>query len=341
MFSFLSEFTRDPNSTYTVLVMDEEGMEQPRPYRVRPKRLLMWWTGTALALALALLALVIFTPLREWIPGYGTAEIQRSARLNALRLAAMQDSLAMQQQYMTQLRKLVLGQIDSSLVGGERPPEPALAVSGELAEVTADPLSKDWTDHEQPALSLERLPADEPPPVTPVSTAGERYLARLRFPVLPPVNGFLTRGFDARTGHYAIDLAVEEGSVVRAVETLPSMRAEPFRSRRSFTWISPSMRPATSALVAASSPSMAPSCARIALPSTMSLPMIRPLTRTSLFARSVPSNTAPSPIMLICAGLGTFACRAMDCFCRLVGLRKRAIGFGGCEPSGAAQSPRK
>ncbi len=217
MFSFLSEFTRDPNSTYTVLVMDEEGMEQPRPYRVRPKRLLMWWTGTALALALALLALVIFTPLREWIPGYGTAEIQRSARLNALRLAAMQDSLAMQQQYMTQLRKLMLGQIDSSLVGGERPPEPALAVSGELAEVTADPLSKDWTDHEQPALSLERLPADEPPPVTPVSTAGERYLARLRFPVLPPVNGFLTRGFDARTGHYAIDLAVEEGSVVRAV----------------------------------------------------------------------------------------------------------------------------
>ncbi len=217
MFSFLSEFTRDPNSTYTVIVMDEEGMEQPRPYRVRPKRLLMWWTGTALALALALLSLVIFTPLREWIPGYGTAEMQRSARLNALRLAAMQDSLAMQQQYMTQLRKLMLGQIDSSLVGGERPPEPALAVSGELAEVTADPLSEDWTDHEQPALSLERLPADEPPPVTPVSTAGERYLARLRFPVLPPVNGFLTRGFDARTGHYAIDLAVEEGSVVRAV----------------------------------------------------------------------------------------------------------------------------
>ncbi|WP_457652737.1 M23 family metallopeptidase [Rhodocaloribacter sp.] len=217
MFSFLSEFTRDPNSTYTVIVMDEEGMEQPRPYRVRPKRLLMWWTGTALALALALLSLVIFTPLREWIPGYGTAEMQRSARLNALRLAAMQDSLAMQQQYMTQLRKLMLGQIDSSLVGGERPPEPALAVSGELAEVTADPLSKDWTDHEQPALSLERLPVAETPPVTPVSTAGERYLARLRFPVLPPVNGFLTRGFDARTGHYAIDLAVEEGSVVRAV----------------------------------------------------------------------------------------------------------------------------
>ncbi len=217
MFSFLAEFTRDPNSTYTVLVMDEEGMEQPRPYRVRPKRLLMWWTGTALALALALLSLVIFTPLREWIPGYGTAEMQRSARLNALRLAAMQDSLAMQQQYMRQLRNLMLGQIDSSLVRDERAPEPTLAVSGELAEVAADPLSEDWTDHEQPALSLERLPAAETPPVTPVSTAGERYLTRLRFPVLPPVNGFLTRGFDARTGHYAIDLAVEEGSVVRAV----------------------------------------------------------------------------------------------------------------------------
>ncbi len=217
MFSFLSEFTRDPNSTYTILVMDEDGIEQPRPYRVRPKRLMLWWVGTTLGLALALLALVIFTPLREWIPGYGTAEIQQNARLNALRLAALQDTLAMQQEYVTQLRKLMLGEIDSSLVGETRPPEPALAVSGELSEVTADPLSEDWTDHAQPALSLERLPADGVSAVATVSTAGERYLTRLRFPVLPPVNGILTRGFDARIGHYAIDIAAEEGSVVRAV----------------------------------------------------------------------------------------------------------------------------
>ena len=159
MFSFLSEFTRDPNSTYTILVMDEDGIEQPRPYRVRPKRLMLWWVGTTLGLALALLA----------------------------------------------------------LVGETRPPEPALAVSGELSEVTADPLSEDWTDHAQPALSLERLPADGVSAVATVSTAGERYLTRLRFPVLPPVNGILTRGFDARIGHYAIDIAAEEGSVVRAV----------------------------------------------------------------------------------------------------------------------------
>ncbi|GIV60821.1 M23 family metallopeptidase [Rhodocaloribacter litoris] len=217
MFSFLSEFIRDPHGTYTVMVMDEAGLEPLRSYRVQPRRLLLGWVATVLGLTLLLLALLVLTPLREWVPGYGTAEMQRSARLNALRLAALQDSLAAQQRYMQQLRTLVLGPLDSSLVGQDRPPEPAFAVAGELAEVAVDPLSKDWQDHTQPALALERLPATTLPVQVVSAAAGERYLAQLRFPVLPPVDGFPTRGFDARTGHYALDIAVEEGSVVRAV----------------------------------------------------------------------------------------------------------------------------
>ncbi|RMF56121.1 MAG: M23 family metallopeptidase [Bacteroidetes bacterium] len=217
MFSFLSEFTRDPNGTYTVVVMDEVGLEPPRSYRLRPRRVLLGWAGVTLGLVLMLLALVVLTPLREWIPGYGTTEMQQEARLNALRLAALQDSLQAQQRYLNQLRMLVLGPLDSSLVGEDRPPEPAFAVTGELADVAAEPLSEDWQDHRQPAVSLDILPATGEPTSVAAVAAGARYLARLRFPVLPPVHGVLTRGFDARIGHYAIDLAAEEGSVVRSI----------------------------------------------------------------------------------------------------------------------------
>ena len=43
------------------------------------------------------------------------------------------------------------------------------------------------------------------------------YLTSLQLPFLPPVDGFITRGFDARTGHYAVDIAVEEGSMVQSI----------------------------------------------------------------------------------------------------------------------------
>ena len=60
------------------------------------------------------------------------------------------------------------------------------------------------------------MPVDEAAPFRVIS-AGAQYLASLQLPALPPVGGVLTRGFDARTGHYAVDIAVEEGTLVRAV----------------------------------------------------------------------------------------------------------------------------
>jgi len=169
-------------------------------------------------IALAIVSALVFTPLRELIPGYGTERLRQEARLNVLRVEAMSDSLDVQRNYLNQLRYLMLGKSDSSNIASGLPPEPALAVSGDLAEVAGDPLSDNWTDHRQPAVSLERLPVDTKATI-PVVTASdeERYISSLRFPVLPPVEGYLSRGFDARTGHYAIDIAVEEGSMVHAI----------------------------------------------------------------------------------------------------------------------------
>lgn len=214
MFSFLSEFTRDLGSTYTVLVMDEDGLEQPRQHRVRPLSLMLVWSFATLVMTSLAVSLLVFTPMRELIPGYGTEEIRHNARLNALRLAALQDSIYTQQQYITQLRLLMLGQVDTSATLSA--PDAAFStVSGDLNAVTTPPTSPDWSDHQQPALPVSQMRlADGEPPIV---VAGTQFLSSLQFPVRPPVSGFLTRGFDARIGHYAIDLAIEEGTVVRAI----------------------------------------------------------------------------------------------------------------------------
>ncbi len=218
MFSFLAEFTRDLGRSRTVIVMDADGLDRPRTYHVWPHRLLLGWGASALMLALLVLVSIVFTPIRELIPGYGTEELQQEARLNSLRVRAMADTLAMQREYLNQLRHVMLGEPDSSFAVRSRPPEPAFAVSGDLADVAADPLSENWSDHRQPAVSLDRLPSGSTAAPTMVATSvGERYISGLRFPVLPPVEGYLSRGFDARTGHFAVDIAVEEGSMVRSI----------------------------------------------------------------------------------------------------------------------------
>lgn len=215
MWTFLTEFLRRTDDAVTVLVMDEAYREQPRRYVVQPRQLLWVLGGGMAAAVVVLVAVIVLTPLREWLPGYGGSEMRRDAQSAAMRLAAMRDSLEAQQQHLSHLQQLMTGQIDSGAVPTTRVVPPG-RVSTETADMTGEPASDDWDDHEQPALPVARLPLNGPP--MPTTTQAEAsYLASLQFPALPPVNGLVTGGFDPRVGHYAIDIAVEEGTMVRAI----------------------------------------------------------------------------------------------------------------------------
>lgn len=215
MFSFLSEFTRDVDSPSTFIVMDAEGLEQPRHYQVVPRHVLYAAGGSIAGLALILLTLIMLSPIKELIPGYGTAAMRQNARLNSLRVAALQDSLRAQERYMTQLRQLLLGQIDSSHFAGAKAPDPLLSVEA-FEQPMGGESSPNWADHQQPAIPVERLTAGDRTPFR-LTTVGGARLPSVLLPALPPVDGFVTRNFDARTGHYAIDIAVDAGTVVRSI----------------------------------------------------------------------------------------------------------------------------
>lgn len=86
MWSFLSDLFRRPSTTHTVVVMDETEVGRTRRYHVQPKRLLAAWGGSLFLVGLLGASLLAFTPLRTYIPGYGTEELKRNARLNAIRV---------------------------------------------------------------------------------------------------------------------------------------------------------------------------------------------------------------------------------------------------------------
>lgn len=215
MFSILSEFASRSSRVQTIIIMDADQMEPPRQFQVKPSRLLLLLGGVCFGMSILLAGLIIFSPLRELVPGYGEAELRQEARLNMLRLQAMQDSLDVQREYMERLQMLVTGQIDSLRSLEEGAPAPPRAAGEEVPVAPMASLSPEWSHHEQPAVPMIRLASDESTPVR--SASAERYVSSLKLPALPPVGGIVTRAFDARNGHFAVDIAVEEGTVVRSV----------------------------------------------------------------------------------------------------------------------------
>lgn len=214
MTPFLRDLFREPDAPRTVIVMDEGGIENPRQYEVRPRRLLYLVAGAAGLVALVLVALVLLSPLRRVFLGPDPEALRETARVNALRAAALEDSLALQDEFLAQLRTAIIGDeapADTSAPAADSVAAPVREVPPEL---TTAPPSEDWADHEQPALPFGRLVADRE---NVSSEAVEAYLASLQFPVLVPVEGFLARGFDASRGHYGLDIAVAEGTPIRSI----------------------------------------------------------------------------------------------------------------------------
>jgi len=216
MLALLSEFIRNVGHSITVIVMDREHMEQPQTFAIEPGRLLATLGLGLLAIVLLILSILLFTPLRYTLPGYGSLEMRREAVENQLRLEAVEDSLQIQTEYVTRLRDMFLGNMDD-LPEKDAASSTLGAVSGaELMDLPLPTSSPDWEKHAQPAIAFNALDLSPPSENANRPVSGQ-YLSSLSFPVLPPITGLLTRGFDVQTGHFAVDIAADVGSPIRSI----------------------------------------------------------------------------------------------------------------------------
>jgi murein DD-endopeptidase MepM/ murein hydrolase activator NlpD len=217
MWSFLAEFTKNLDGAYTVVVMDERGVDEPRRYEVQPRRVLTAWGSSLLMVSLLVVGIIAFTPIRQLIPGYGTDEIRRAARMNNQRVAALSDSIRAQQRYIEHLRSLITGEIDTANVSDvSLPVKRHAATPSPFRTVGASGTGR---QHVAPGTAgQEALASARAVGIVPKHPGRvQKAPTGPALPMRPPVDGFLTRGFDARAGHFAIDIAVESGTPVRCV----------------------------------------------------------------------------------------------------------------------------
>ena len=197
---FLSEFTRNLDKIRTVVVMDEDGLDAPRQYRVEPVQLLARAAMAVAGIVVVTFLIVALTPVRNLIPGYSTDQMRHDAESNAIRLAQLQDSLLLQTEYMNHLRGLVTGEAADTTL-------PPLVVAPLTEVEVLQPV--DDTDTEAQPLQT--------PTIEMVGSPVGGGTGGLPVPTMAPIEGFVTRPFDAENAHFAVDIAVAEGTAVRSI----------------------------------------------------------------------------------------------------------------------------
>lgn len=100
---------------YRLVVMNDDTYEEVVTFRL--SRLSVYITmSTVFVLLVGLtVALIVFTPLKYYIPGYGSAKIDRQYRLLKYRTDSLEKQVTYQAQYLDGLRKVMAGDTDLKL----------------------------------------------------------------------------------------------------------------------------------------------------------------------------------------------------------------------------------
>lgn len=206
---------RERGSQITVLVIPNHRNKESDQYMIKPGLLRLMLLSSLIVLVGAAVALMVLTPIADVLRGRDMEAIREQAIVNTMRVRQLEDSLRSQQAYVATVAEL-LGLQPATIERDDTMSSEAGTIeeASPLHPSESPPLN--WADHEQPAVVVDRMAAVAMQPDA-TNEIAQGYLSGLKLPFLPPVDGFVTRGFSARDGHFAVDIAVKSGSIVRSI----------------------------------------------------------------------------------------------------------------------------
>ncbi|MCK5820723.1 MAG: M23 family metallopeptidase [Bacteroidales bacterium] len=189
-------------SKYRLVVMRDSTFEEVWFMRLSRLNVITVISSSVILISALVIALIVYTPLKEMIPGYPDAEMTRNIRLNAVRLDSLEYHLIMKEQYIQDLALIMQGD------------EPAsYEASGAEAPVNAENIQ----DYRSKEDSILRLEVEEQQRYN-LSLLSTEYVAEslsdLYF--FPPVQGMVTSHFNTHLRHYGVDIVATGDLMVKA-----------------------------------------------------------------------------------------------------------------------------
>lgn len=162
--------------------------------------LILWIIGYATVIIIITTIIIAKTPLKEYIPGYGTNDEKKQLVQLAMFADSLQTVIHQKNIYLQSVLKALKGEKDSI------PP----ITKSQSAHPNYQQLKASVREQEvRQEINKELHPYK--------TVASSSYQEIPFFQFLPPAKGLLTSSFNFSAGHYGIDIAGREGEPVRSI----------------------------------------------------------------------------------------------------------------------------
>ena len=188
------------SGVFQVTVSDPETLEAEWSAQFTRTRVLVVLVTAAVVLLFSVFALIAFTPVRTFIPGYPDAQTKHDAIVNAIRIDSLESVIGKWELYSENLRRVVEGKTPLDI-------DSILSVRQDTASVaTHDMAGRD---------SLLRAAVEQESRLE-LRTGAERALPIEGMHFFSPLKGVVTQGYDQALHPY-VDITAPENSVVTSV----------------------------------------------------------------------------------------------------------------------------
>ncbi len=198
------QFIRKIKNKYRLVILNDSTFEERFSFRLSPLNLFLLGITAALLIIVLVTLTIVYTPIRESIPGYTDV----SLRQDLTRMVLKSDSLEQE----LKRNKIYLNNI-SAILKGEKPESHTSDSIIEAVETQSNPMIKSKED----SLLRDYVEREESYSLVESDNGENGSTEQLFF--FPPLLGSLTGEFDESKDHFGVDIVAPKDEAIKA--TLP------------------------------------------------------------------------------------------------------------------------
>ena len=186
---------------YRLVISSEENWEEKISIRLNRLNVFIVAGTLSIFLVISTILLISLTPLKEYIPGYDPIKLRRESQSIIFKTDSLERIIVQNQNYIDNLSLILSGKIDSDSINKIE---------------TRNPISKNDIKSINFAITKEdSIFRTEIEREDRFNISGKKN--KSNFVLTAPISGNITENYNAEDKHFAIDIAAEEGTPVKAV----------------------------------------------------------------------------------------------------------------------------
>jgi len=202
------KFINKLRNKYRLVVMQDDTFEEKASFKLSRINVILLLSALFVLFTAMIFALIVFTKLKEYIPGYGDVTLRQDYIELSSRTDSIQHALNIREMYWTSIGNVLSGQSDTS----------AILIINDSINANYDSVTTDFVSVDDSVLRAEYTPEGidltSPTVISDNNSFITSDIKEIHF--FTPIDGFITAEFDVTTEHLGIDLGAPENEPIKA-----------------------------------------------------------------------------------------------------------------------------